>query len=315
MVNLIFYSEEFGLITVSQVYYGSIVSVISSNKGSVRSLAERLGKLHEDAKVKIFYRRNGDYIRSVLVPSEYPEKVLEAVEAASLSSDLVIHVGESPTWTEGELALLATSLNVPVKVVSTLPEDRIRKLFKGTVLERAEVLQQLEEWEGRTEDRGVVYVDRSFVVKGVGVVVTGFSLTQVKVHDKLTLLPSMKEVEVKSIQVLDEDQEAVGPGVRVGLALRNVKEDEVKDSYLLTKSGLRVQKEFEGRATLFPWAQVGEGQLHFVAYGVSITGTLKLDGDRAKIALSSPLPLAPRLTVLNVNSKLGKPRVAGFVEL
>ncbi|WP_256202686.1 hypothetical protein [Sulfuracidifex tepidarius] len=43
-------------------------------------------------------------------------------------------------------------------------------------------------------------------MKGVGTVVTGFSFTQVELHEKLTAVPVNKEVEVKTIQVLDEDR-------------------------------------------------------------------------------------------------------------
>jgi len=55
-------------------------------------------------------------------------------------------------------------------------------------------------------------------VKGVGPVVLGYTKTKVYAHDKLYALPSLKQVEVKSIEVLDEEQDSVGPGVRIGWA-------------------------------------------------------------------------------------------------
>jgi Selenocysteine-specific translation elongation factor len=44
-------------------------------------------------------------------------------------------------------------------------------------------------------------------VRGVGPVAIGFAYTDVRIHDKLVALPSGVEVDVKNIQILDEDQE------------------------------------------------------------------------------------------------------------
>lgn len=289
------------------------MSVLAGNKETARSIAEKLGKLHEDGKIRIFYRRNGDYIRSVLSSTEYPEKVLNIAEIVTLSSKLFVYIGENLSWVEGELALLSTASGLPTSIVTNRQETEIRKIFKSTSLETSPIVQEPADEENVMEDSGVVYIDKAFVVKGVGVVVTGFSMTGIKVHDKLLLLPSMKETEVKSIQVLDEDQEAVGPGVRVGLALRNVKEEEVKDSYLMVKPGLKVQKEFTGKGAMFPWSQASEGQFHFVAYGVSVTGSLQRNGEEFRAILNQPIPIPKRVVILNVNIKQGKPRVAGYL--
>ena len=80
------------------------------------------------------------------------------------------------------------------------------------------------------KDHALVYIDRAFNVKGVGLVVLGFVLSgTISVHDKLRLLPSEsgKLADVKGIQVSDEDQQTVGRGIRVGLSLKGV---EVKGS-------------------------------------------------------------------------------------
>lgn len=80
----------------------------------------------------------------------------------------------------------------------------------------------------RSPPIGLVYVDRAFNVKGVGVVVLGYALTRVSIHDKFIAYPMNLEVEVRSIQVLDEDQDSVMPGTRVGLALRNVRLEDIE---------------------------------------------------------------------------------------
>ncbi len=297
------------------MYYGGIISILSSQKEESGKIAERLGKLHEDGKIRIYYRRNGDYIRSVLVPTEYPERVLTTAEALSLSSYSLVYIPADAKWTEGELALLVDSLGVKGSIVSPLPEANVRKLFRGTSLEGFEVRHEVEEVEVKEEERGFVYIDRVFVVKGVGVVVTGFSYTQVKVHDKLKVLPQGKEVEVKSIQVLDEDQQEVGIGVRIGFALRNVKEEELKDSFALVKSNAKTLKEFTAKIKVYPWSKVEDKKYHVVGNGVSTLAELKVEGDRATVKLPFEVPYSKRFTVIDVNAKQGKPRVVGYLEL
>ncbi len=297
------------------MYFGNITSVLSSDPQRAGKIAERLGKLHENAKVNIYYRRNGDYIRSVLVGTQYPEKLICLAEAVTMSSTVVLNVSESPKWTDGELGLLADSSGAKVIVVSSLPEDKVRKVFKGIGIENAEVVQEINDVpEGEEKDRGFVYVDKAFNVKGVGTVVTGFSFTQVELHEKLTAVPVNKEVEVKTIQVLDEDQKGVKGGVRIGFSLRNAKEEDMKDAYSLVKGGTALLKEFEAEVISYPWAQVQEGNYHVVGGGVAVTSTLKVNNNLAQVNLNSPLPKVERYLLLNVNVKQGKPRVLGYLK-
>ncbi|BDC19165.1 translation elongation factor [Acidianus sp. HS-5] len=295
------------------MYYGNIITVLSSDKEKAEKIADNLGKLHENEKLKIYYRKKGDYIRSVLVPTEYPEKILQTAESVSLSSYCVFYLPIVPSWTEGELALLIASAGCKGEIITEMQESDVRKLLKGLPLEEFPIRQIPEEVEGKEEDKGVVYIDKTFVVKGVGVVVTGFSYMQVKVHDKLKVMPQNKEVEIKSIQVLDEDQEAVDSGIRIGFALRNVKEDEMKEALLLVKSGVKTVKNFSGEIFLFPWTKIESGNYHLVANGVSVMSNLKINGSSVDVELSNELPLSKRFIIVNVNAKQGKPRIAGYI--
>ncbi len=297
------------------MYFGNITTVLSSDQQVASKIAERLGKLHENAKVNIYYRRNGDYIRSVLVGTQYPDKLICLAEAVTMSSLVILHLPESPKWTDGELGLLADVSGAKVHIVSSLPEDRVKKMFKGTGLEGAEIASEVNDIpEGEERDRGFVYVDKAFNVKGVGTVVTGFSFTPVELHEKLNAVPVMKEVEVKTIQVLDEDQKGVKGGVRIGFSLRNAKEEDMKEAYSLVKPSTPLVKEFEGEMVSYPWSQVQDGSYHVVGAGIAVTSTLKVKGGTAQVSLSSPLPRADRYVLLNVNVKQGKPRVLGYIK-
>ena len=55
-------------------------------------------------------------------------------------------------------------------------------------------------------------------------------------YDKLNLLPTKKEVIVRSIQIQDEDWETAETGTRVGLAIKGATLDELGRGSVLTAS-------------------------------------------------------------------------------
>ena len=86
---------------------------------------------------------------------------------------------------------------------------------------RAEIVRQLDGFQARRAT-GVfrLPLDRAFVIKGHGIVVTGTAMgAEVRVGDKLRLLPSGNEVRVRSIQVHSDSVESAGLCQRVALNL------------------------------------------------------------------------------------------------
>ena len=86
---------------------------------------------------------------------------------------------------------------------------------------RAEIVRQLDGFQARRAT-GVfrLPLDRAFVIKGHGIVVTGTAMgAEVRVGDKLRVLPSGNEVRVRSIQVHSDSVESAGLCQRVALNL------------------------------------------------------------------------------------------------
>src|SRR5580698_8715934 len=111
--------------------------------------------------------------------------------------------------------------------------DEIELLADGTTLARApmiglgldalraEIVRQLDGFQARRAT-GVfrLPLDRAFVIKGHGIVVTGTAMgAEVRVGDKLRVLPSGNEVRVRSIQVHSDSVESAGLCQRVALNL------------------------------------------------------------------------------------------------
>ena len=276
---------------------GSITTVLASNEELIKQTAEKLGKKTEN---NIYYKKIGELIRSVLIPT----KLLDQAEALSISSSFYLVMNQL-TAIEGELALLAEASGLKGVVIPPPDRETFSKVFKE--LSISNMISEFVELDEPVSDLGYVYIDRAFNVKGVGVVVLGFALTEVKAHDKLVALPMKKEVEVKSIQVLDEDQQAVQLGTRIGFALRNVKLEEIEGVTALIKSGINLTNVIRD-VNKFKWASEASN-VHVVAGGFKVLGSI--NGNEIKLNGEIPTTIK-RAIILNMNAKPKTPRVYGY---
>lgn len=195
----------------------------------------------------IVYHRNESGIRySFLDDQQFPDKIQGYSRIVSIS-DYAFYLFPSTgklTAPDGELAILLDSLGLEGRVVSLdspLSEDTVQSSFKGLSVASYSLeqrdrkssiidLSQVEPSTNFQQSGTLIYIDRAFNVKGVGVVVLGFVLSgKVSLHDKLRLVPSFgatKFAEVKGIQISDEDYTESQRGIRIGLSLKGI---DVKD--------------------------------------------------------------------------------------
>jgi len=124
-----------------------------------------------------------------------------------------------------EIELLAdgtTLAGAPVIEVSSITGIGLDTL-------RAEIVRQLDGFQARRAT-GVfrLPLDRAFVIKGHGIVVTGTAMgAEVRVGQKLRVLRSGDEVRVRSIQVHSESVESAGLCQRVALNLTGAEKLEL----------------------------------------------------------------------------------------
>lgn len=281
---------------------GSIITVLSTNEQEAFRVASMLGKRDRGGEERVYYRKVGDLVRSILIPS--PGSVLDEAIALSISSSFYFRVNNEVTWLDGEKALLLEASGIPGVVLAD-DTNLFMKYFGELGISK--FVSEFREFDAEVPDRGIVYVDRAFNVKGVGVVVLGYALTQVSVHDRFIAYPMKLEVEVRSIQVLDEDQDSVMPGTRVGLALRNVRLEDIEGIQALVKPGTR----FIGSINDFNRFKWGDDarEVHVILNGIKVMG--KIEGN--SIALARELPMVSgRALIINVNARPRRPRIVGY---
>lgn len=138
-----------------------------------------------------------------------------------------------------------------------LVTDDVRTFVAGTFLEGAPVLavssttgegldrllEVLDHCAGQVVPRRPVGpyrlpVDRVFVIKGFGTVVTGTSISgKIGVGDGVTIYPSGIDAKVRGIQVHGQESQEARPGMRTALNLQGVSKDDVKRGNVIASPG------------------------------------------------------------------------------
>ena len=89
------------------------------------------------------------------------------------------------------------------------------------------------------EGECIIRIDHAFNVKGVGTVVVLGVIKQgaVKAFDRLKILPSGKDILVKSIQMHDDPVTECKSPARVGLAIKGIDADHISRGDVLCSLG------------------------------------------------------------------------------
>jgi selenocysteine-specific elongation factor len=92
--------------------------------------------------------------------------------------------------------------------------------------------------EPRDRERPRVWIDRSFVISGAGVVITG-TLTGggIAVDDHLVVYPGSTPVRVRGLQGHEQKRATIGPGSRAAINLSGIDKDQVPRGAALARAG------------------------------------------------------------------------------
>jgi selenocysteine-specific translation elongation factor len=247
------------------------VAIIGSEKSGRTSLAGKLGKKGTESDITLYNFVKGDRIYAFVDSNGYPSSFKTLIQAINLSdialvcipsSGLNAQVGECIVALDmlgnkrGIFVITMSDKSNPT-AISELSE-KIKTIVKGTNLEKWESmaisnttfegLDALKEKifalgeETRSSNAAKitlpprVIVDHFFNVTGIGCVVLGIvTHGTIKEHEKLTLYPTERPAEIRSIQSNDVDMKSAPAGTRVGLALKGVQSKEFDRGYLLSQ--------------------------------------------------------------------------------
>ncbi|GIJ70701.1 selenocysteine-specific translation elongation factor [Virgisporangium ochraceum] len=171
-----------------------------------------------------------------------------------------------------------------------------------------------------------LWLDRSFTIRGSGVVVTGtLGAGTVDIGDELELSPSRQRVQVRGLQTLERPARSVGPVARVAVNLRGAERSTVSRGMALLTPGrwslpdvVDVRLDRPGDAEESDWEVPGAAVLH-VGSGRTVVRIRPLAHDRrrlvARLALRDRMPLhvGDRAVLRDPGQSHGETRVLGRV--
>jgi len=234
--------------------------------------AKDLGKTGTVSDITLYNLKRGDTSVTFIEPTRYPEKIAPLFFAVS-TADKAIMVVDEVNAAFGETVLMLQCAGVAkgqLILRNFLTRDQLLPLIKGTVLEGYEVFSgnvnelremlldeaaALGENAGEPTPVGTVPIDHFFNVKGIGTVVLGgVASGAIHTHDTVQVLPIKKQVQVRSIQKLDEDVGIAMKGDRVGVALKGIEAGELDRGYVLSSDpGMKTTDLISGRLELVPY--------------------------------------------------------------
>ena len=223
-------------------------------------LAKEIAKPTDQRDVHTYVHKetgtSGPRILSIIRPAKYPERLRPFLNALSAARVGVIEVSAiDATLGEALVAFASSKIELGIAIINApdgewIDDQQVKMLFKQAGLNKwifstkdgIELRNQLYQFMDTIENELtnssssplVIPIDQHFNVKGIGLVAIGYVQSgTVNVHDELYLLPAKGTGNAKSLQVMDDDVPSATAGDRVGIALRNAKEDHLSSGSIL----------------------------------------------------------------------------------
>lgn len=250
------------------------------------TFAGEIGKKGTVTDMTFFELKKGNDSVTLIEPTKYPEKLSSLFYSVSMSEYAILVVEKIDSFL-GETIVMIDSFGIGkgwIVLRNYIQPEQLKPLLEGTSLasygnleddpiKTREMLLQLAcESDKKPEDGtcGSCPVDSHFNVKGVGTVVLGSVIDgYFKVHDKMKVYPTNKEIMLKSIQKHDIDAEYGVKGDHVGLALRGIESDELDRGYVVsTDPSIKMTRKVSAKAALVKYwpAPIKDGMVIHIGH-------------------------------------------------
>ena len=305
--------------------------------------SSNLGKKGTTTDITLYNLKKGEDTVTLIEPTRYPDRLAPLFYACSLAKKAIVVVDElNANLGEALVMLQCCKVESGYFVLRNyITKEKIEPLVKDTVMEKYEFVadephilkeQLLSDaakiaYPEHADDEvvGTVPVDHSFNVKGVGAVILGVVANgTIQKHVALNVLPGTKTTQPRSIQKHDDEFDSAYEGDRVGLALKNVKVEDVERGTVLTNDPtVKTSKQIEAKASLVKYwsAPLKENMVLHVGHWMQVLNS-KIEAVKKEwrtpeitLTLEKEIVYRPGDTAVLMYLEGGKLRVAGTVEL
>jgi len=159
-------------------------------------------------------------------------EILVSFSSAGIDKGMIIINPEEGIWIdEDQINVIISQAGLPWKVYTSMPEPH----------EIRSIIFDMFDKRNKPEEELILPIDQHFVVQGIGLVGIGYVQSgEVKKHDAIEALPLIESGIVRSLQVMDDDVDSAVSGDRVGLAIRNLREEALQKGCIIIHPGSKV---------------------------------------------------------------------------
>lgn len=279
------------------------------------SIASQLGKKGTATDIAIYDRKTADTVYTWTVPVTFPDKIQPLLQAVNIAEYAILNVTRLDKFL-GEQVMALDSVGLSDGFVMhsyEVDREKLRTVLKGTTAANylfVDSVDDLKQEMSKLKPKGsegplMIPVDHVFDVKGVGTVVLGVvKQGTVKAYDELVLLPSKKNVLVRSIQMHDDPVESSSSPARVGLAIKGAGVDDISRGDVICSpdaldvSSGTISVRFE-RSPFFK-GELPENHTYMVSVGMQVkTAKIRLEGENTlHLVPEKPLVYAQGQTIV-----------------
>ncbi len=261
----------------------------------------------------------------ILYSVDFPKSLLSILYILSVSDYVYFFAGSEINALDAELALCVENSDIEEGLIlkdnfsDVTSFDRFFDKYKVGKFKKSDLNSiVIEKVNEKKRDFKYVSIDKHFIVKGIGSVIIGFVLgQQIKKGEKLLLLPSLKQCSIKSIQIMDVDNDSAEAGSHVGLALNNVSEQDLSNNYALSSIS-KVNDTVEVELTLSPFYKEDpfSKQLSCSFFGEPLSLNLLREGSTVKAHFNRKIAEIKGIYLLaDPSLSIGRNRVVGRIKL
>ena len=152
-------------------------------------------------------------------------EILVSFASAGIKKGIAIINPEEGNWIDIEqIRIIFSQLKLDWKIYQSMPENH----------EIRELLFDMMNQTDISEKSLILPIDQHFVVQGIGLVGIGYVQSgQIKKHDNIEVISLGEKGIVRSLQVMDDDVEVAYSGDRVGVAIRNLREEALNKGCII----------------------------------------------------------------------------------
>ncbi|MCL4312482.1 MAG: EF-Tu/IF-2/RF-3 family GTPase [Candidatus Thermoplasmatota archaeon] len=284
---------------------------------------KEIAKVGTNSDILLYHRKDEDIIMTFIEPVKYPEKVSSLTDSI-YPSDIAIVKVSTINKDLGEVIVALDLMGKTRGFIITGDEQKpvIKKIIENTSLKDykffdgkpMELIDEIKAMKiKRDENNSMTVIDHFFKVKGVGTVALGFVLSgTISKHQKLILSDLDREVEVRSIQMNDEDVDTAAAGSRVGLALKNIEPSDMERGMFLSDKPFEYAETINGKVIPQKSLKLDLGD-DFEVFVSDIMRFQRGKFENDHILLDRKIPIIKKTVVLANNNIV--PRVFGTINL